>query len=71
MLVRSSKTTVIHLTFNETDIDRLMPAEAEATGDMADNESVDVGVPEISLPRKETDKSDTSRLGVVDARALV
>lgn len=71
MLARSSDTTIIHLSFNETDMDRIMPEAPESTSDMADNESVDVDVPDISLPVRENEKSDTQRFSVVGVRALV
>ena len=71
MKARSADKSTVNLTFNETDIDRSMPAcEEECHGEVV-NETIDVSIPDIKIDRVGVSKIESQRLYVVDARARV
>lgn len=71
MINNSADLTIIELTFNETDIDRLMPAKDDDAIEGASNEVMHVEVPHIKIAEKCFVEKKTKRLCVVDVKALV
>lgn len=67
----SADVTIMALTFNETDIDRMLPDFEGDVSEEAQNEVMHIEVPDIKMKSEEVIVEKGQRLCVVDVKALV